>query len=125
MMTECKVPVFVSPQSLTFSLEDKSSHRQIITLFNPYDFPVRFKVFCTCTKKYTVVEPEGSISASSRVDIVVRHNAPAPAFCDIRDKFRIQMQYYTTKKVIGHKDVETILVRSSDNFELPPENFKQ
>lgn len=82
-------------------------------------------VFCTCTKKYTVVEPEGSISASSRVDIVVRHNAPAPAFCDIRDKFRIQMQYYTTKKVIGHKDVETILVRSSDNFELPAENFKQ
>ncbi|KAL5236373.1 hypothetical protein ACI65C_003783 [Semiaphis heraclei] len=125
MMTECKVPVFVSPQSLTFSLEDKPSHRQIITLFNPYDFPVRFKVFCTCTKKYTVVEPEGSINASSRVDIVVRHNAPAPAFCDIRDKFRIQMQYYTTKKVIGHKDVETILVRSSDNFELPAENFKQ
>lgn len=147
MMTECKVPVFVSPQSLTFSLDDKSSHRQIITLFNPYDFPVRFKgksrntviahvttfslfyclpiVFCTCTKKYTVVEPEGSISASSRVDIVVRHNAPAPAFCDIRDKFRIQMQYYTTKKVIGHKDVETILVRSSDNFDLPAENFKQ
>lgn len=35
------------------------------------------------------------------------------------------MQYYTTKKVIGHKDVETILVRSSDNFELPAENFKQ
>lgn len=144
-MTECKVPVFVSPQSLTFSLEDKQSHRQIITLFNPYDFPVRFKgkfndiflfllvflwyylfiVFCTCTKKYTVVEPEGSISASSRVDIVVRHNAPAPAFCDIRDKFRIQMQYYTTKKVIGYKDVETILVRSSENFELPAENFKQ
>lgn len=72
-----------------------------------------------------MVEPEGSINASSRVDIVVRHNAPAPAFCDIRDKFRIQMQYYTTKKVIGHKDVETVLVRSSDNFELPAENFKQ
>jgi len=124
-MSECKVPVFVSPQSLTFILDEKSSHRQIITLFNPYDFPVRFKVFCTCTKKYTVVEPEGSINASSRVDIVVRHNAPAPAFCDIRDKFRIQMQYYTTKKVIGHKDVETVLIRSSDNFELPAENFKQ
>lgn len=42
-MTECKIPVFVSPQSLTFSLDEKSSHRQIITLFNPYDFPVRFK----------------------------------------------------------------------------------
>jgi len=84
-----------------------------------------FVVLCTCIKKYTVVEPEGSINASSRVDIVVRHNAPALAFCDIRDKFRIQMQYYTTKKVIGYKDVETILVRSSDNLELPAENFKQ
>ncbi|XP_050437206.1 motile sperm domain-containing protein 1-like [Adelges cooleyi] len=123
-MADYKVPVFVSPQSLTFSLDDKTSHRQIITLFNPYDFPVKFKVFCTCTKKYTVVEPEGSINASSRVDIVVRHNAPAPAFCDIKDKFRIQMQYYTTKKVIGHKDVETILLRSSDNYEPAAENFK-
>jgi len=35
------------------------------------------------------------------------------------------MQFYTTKKVIGYKDVETVLVRSSDNFELPAENFKQ
>lgn len=59
------------------------------------------------------------------MDIVVRHNAPAAAFCDIRDKFRIQMQYYSTKKVFGNKDVETILVRSSSNFELPAENFKQ
>lgn len=42
-MNDHKVPVFVSPQSLIFSLDDKTSHRQIITLFNPYDFPVRFK----------------------------------------------------------------------------------
>lgn len=55
----------------------------------------------------------------------MRHNAPALPFCDIRDKFRIQMQYYTTKKVIGHKDVETVLLRSSDDFEMPAENFKQ
>lgn len=84
-----------------------------------------FAVFCTCTRKYTVVEPEGSINPNSRVDIVVRHNAPTLAFCDIRDKFRIQMQYYTTKKVIGYKDVETVLLRTSDVFETPAENFKQ
>lgn len=38
-----KLPVFVFPQNITFYLDDQSTHKQILTLYNPYDFPVKFK----------------------------------------------------------------------------------
>ena len=42
-MTPKKLPVFVFPQSVKFYLEDQSTHKQVMTLYNPYDFPVKFK----------------------------------------------------------------------------------
>lgn len=38
-----KLPIFVFPQTITFYLDDQSSHKQVLTLYNPYDFPVKFK----------------------------------------------------------------------------------
>lgn len=38
-----RLPVFVSPDELQFVSEEESSHKQILTLFNPYDFNIRFK----------------------------------------------------------------------------------
>lgn len=38
-----KVPVFVFPTSLKFFLNSRETHKQLLTLYNPYDFPVRFK----------------------------------------------------------------------------------
>lgn len=38
-----KIPVFVFPNQLKFYLVSKSTHKQIVTLYNPYDFPVKFK----------------------------------------------------------------------------------
>lgn len=38
-----KIPVFVFPNQLKFYLQSKSTHKQLLTLYNPYDFPVRFK----------------------------------------------------------------------------------
>jgi hypothetical protein len=42
-VTPRKLPVFVFPQNITFYLDDQSTHKQILTLYNPYDFPVKFK----------------------------------------------------------------------------------
>lgn len=42
-VTPKKLPVFVFPQSITFYLDDQTTHKQILTLYNPYDFPVKFK----------------------------------------------------------------------------------
>jgi len=37
------VPVFVFPQEITFYLEDRTTYKQVLTFYNPYDYPVRFK----------------------------------------------------------------------------------
>ena len=107
--TPRRLPVFVFPQSITFFLDDQSTHKQVLTLYNPYDFPIRFKVLCTAPNKYKVVDPEGTIKARCCVDIVVRHTAPLLSNCHILDKFRIQMQEHPTKQAIGKRDVEAKL----------------
>ena len=38
-----RLPVFVSPEELRFIGDEESSHRQILTIFNPYDFIICFK----------------------------------------------------------------------------------
>lgn len=38
-----KIPVFVFPEELKFVEEDQSSHKQVLTLYNPYDFNIRFE----------------------------------------------------------------------------------
>lgn len=124
-----KVPVFVFPQSINFYLDDQTTHKQVLTLYNPYDFAVKFKVMCTAPNKYNVVDPEGSIKPRCCIDIVVRHNATTSSNCNITDKFRIQMQDHTTKQIIGKRDVTARLVpgaqdtssdRDRDNFQQLP-----
>ncbi|XP_054003036.1 motile sperm domain-containing protein 1-like isoform X1 [Hylaeus anthracinus] len=108
--TPRKLPVFVFPQSITFYLDDQSTHKQVLTLYNPYDFPVRFKVLCTAPNKYKVVDPEGTIKSRFCVDIVVRHTSLLLSNCNVIDKFRIQMQEHPTKQAIGKRDVEAKLL---------------
>ena len=85
-----KVPVFVFPVQLDFYYEDQTTHKRLVTIYNPYEFDVTFKVrrlvttdnvdiepfhlqvLCNNPKKYAVVEPEGKILGQKCVDIVIR-----------------------------------------------------
>lgn len=40
---ERKLPVFVFPEELKFVSEDEGAHKQILTLYNPYDFSIKFQ----------------------------------------------------------------------------------
>ena len=40
---EGKLPVFVFPTSLNFYADDQFTHKQVLTLYNPYEFSVCFK----------------------------------------------------------------------------------
>ncbi|KAF7992897.1 hypothetical protein HCN44_005678 [Aphidius gifuensis] len=127
--TPQKFPVFVFPQSITFFLDEQSTHKQVLTLYNPYEFPVRFKVLSTAPNKYKVVDPEGTIKSRCCVDIVVRHIALITANCNAIDKLRIQMQEHPSKQIIGKRDVEAkLLAGTSDSVgrNTPdPEMFQQ
>lgn len=39
---EGRIPVFVFPQSLAFYVGDSNTHKQILTLYNPYEFRLNF-----------------------------------------------------------------------------------
>lgn len=44
------LPVFVNPQSLQFPIDDITSHKQTLTLYNPYEFNIRFKCKFVCVR---------------------------------------------------------------------------
>ncbi|XP_032665613.1 motile sperm domain-containing protein 1-like isoform X2 [Odontomachus brunneus] len=114
--TPRKLPVFVFPQSVTFFLDNQATHKQVLTLYNPYDFPVKFEVLCTAPNKYKVVDPKGTIKARCCVDIVIRHTAPLTSNCNVIDKFRIHMQEHPTKQAIGKRDVEAKLLSGTSDI---------
>lgn len=113
-----QIPVFIFPNSISFYVDDHKTHKQVLTLYNPYEFPIKFhskyleasfcirfllfwfiSVLCTAPKKYSVVETSGSVASKCCVDLVVRHKQPTIANCQIQDKLRIQVHEIGNNKV--------------------------
>ncbi|XP_013780556.1 motile sperm domain-containing protein 1-like [Limulus polyphemus] len=115
---EEKLPVFSFPSSLNFYSDDQSSHKQILTLYNPYDFPLKFKVLCTAPQKFTVVDPEGSIRPQCCIDIIVRHNDITQNNYGVTDKFRIQVQEHGQHQFLGKKDISATLYPSKPDTNI-------
>lgn len=86
------LPVFLFPSELIFYCEDRSSHRRVLTLYNPYNFNLSFKMLCTAPSLFRVVEAEGSVRAKSCVDLVVRHLDVSRRHCGRRDRFRLEVR---------------------------------
>lgn len=124
-----KVPIFIFPTSLTFYADDQSTHKQILTLYNPYEFPLKFKVLSTSPRKYVVVDSEGTIRPRCCLDIVIRHAAISAAAYGTVDKFRIQMHEHGQRQMMGRKDVAAVLLPSrpdaSANVSADNEEFEQ
>ncbi|XP_063538734.1 motile sperm domain-containing protein 1-like [Cydia strobilella] len=103
-------PVFVFPVSLEFYLSARHTHKQLLTVYNPYDFSVNFKVLCTAPNKFTVIDPEGLIAPQSCIDIVVRYTQPSVLHCNTTEKFRITMYDRNTQQALGKRDIPTKLL---------------
>ncbi|XP_060593282.1 motile sperm domain-containing protein 1-like [Ruditapes philippinarum] len=109
-LADGKLPVFVFPTTLSFYSDDQSSHKQVLTLYNPYEFPLKFKVLCTVPRKYTVVDAEGTVRPRCCVDVVVRHTDICINNEGVNDKFRIQVSEHGQRKILGKKDVNAVLL---------------
>ena len=109
--SEGKLPVFVFPTTLEFHSDDQSSLKQVLTLYNPYEFTIQFKVLCNNPTKYNVVESEGLIKEQCCVDIVIRAIEVQPGI-NREDKFRIQLYEHGLTKLLGRKDVVALLSSS-------------
>jgi len=118
-------PVFVFPSLIEFFEDDPTTHKRVLTIYNPYDYEVAFKVLCNSPNKYAVVEPEGKISRNKCADIVVRHVAVSPQSVNQTDKFRIQMyEEGDAEHPISRKEVLATLHpgvpnHSSESHSLP------
>uniref|UniRef100_H2XZL7 SUN domain-containing protein 2-like n=1 Tax=Ciona intestinalis TaxID=7719 RepID=H2XZL7_CIOIN len=113
LQTKQKLPVYVSPDKVTFYLDDRSTHSRILTIYNPYDFSVYYKVLCTAPKNYTVAEAKGNIKPHSCSDIVVRRISLDESLVEIVDKFRVEV-FYTDIGTSSRKLVPTSLLGAKD-----------
>lgn len=120
-----RLPVFVFPTSLVMFGDDQSTHHQVLTLYNPYEFNLKFKVLCTVPKKYSVVETEGRLKPGHCIDIVIRHKDVLGGItCGTRDKFRIQVWNQSPKSVIGRKDVTCTILPTRESSQPQEECFE-
>lgn len=103
-----QLPFFCSANSLLFYLNDPSSLSQVLTLYNPYEFTVRYKILCTAPQKYSIGEPQGEIRAQHSIDTVVRLLDTSSSFTNQNVEQRIRIQFFDRRKsqeLIGKRDV--------------------
>ncbi|XP_039669101.1 motile sperm domain-containing protein 1 isoform X2 [Perca fluviatilis] len=117
-LVEGSLPVFVFPTELIFYADEQTSHKQVLTLYNPYEFALKFKVLCTAPNKYTVVDATGAVKPQCCVDIVIRHRDVRACHYGVYDKFRLQVSEQSQRKALGRKEV-TATLRPSASQEPP------
>ncbi|EPQ11818.1 Motile sperm domain-containing protein 1 [Myotis brandtii] len=112
-LVEGNLPVFVFPTELIFYADDQSTHKQVLTLYNPYEFALKFKVLCTTPNKYVVVDAAGAVKPQCCVDIVIRHKDVRSCHYGVMDKFRLQVSEQSQRKALGRKEVVATLLPSA------------
>ncbi|XP_063045883.1 motile sperm domain-containing protein 1 isoform X2 [Engraulis encrasicolus] len=114
-LVEGSLPVFVFPTELFFYADEQASHKQVLTLYNPYEFALKFKVLCTAPNKYAVVDATGAVKPQCCVDIVIRHRDVRACHYGVIDKFRLQVSEQSQRKALGRKEVMATLLPSSSS----------
>ncbi|CAF1184066.1 unnamed protein product [Rotaria sordida] len=105
-----QLPFFCSSNSLIFYLDDSTTFSQVLTLYNPYEFSVCYKVLCTASRTYSIAEPQGEIYPQHSVDIIVRL-LDTSSNQNVIHKIRIQ--YFDRRKpqdLIGKRDITCTLL---------------
>ncbi|KAK7068971.1 Motile sperm domain-containing protein 1 [Halocaridina rubra] len=110
-----RIPIFVFPPSLTFYLDDPSTHKQILTLYNPYDFYLAYQILCNRPGRYVVDESNGVIRPKCYLDIVVSHTEPSLNNVNSQDKIRFQIYEEGRRPIgrepLGKRDIPVTLVK--------------
>ncbi|KAF6715308.1 Motile sperm domain-containing protein 1 [Oryzias melastigma] len=119
-LVEGSLPVFVFPTELVFYADEQTSHKQVLTLYNPYEFALKFKVLCTAPNKYSVVDSTGAVKPQCCVDIVIRHRDVRACHYGVYDKFRLQVSEQSQRKALGRKEVTATLRPSASQDPASP-----
>lgn len=121
MSSAAKKGVYVHPNSFYFFADDIGSHRQSISIYNPLEVVIKYKILSTAPKRYLVDEPEGYIEPKSVMELTIRHQKSSFSE-NIKDKLRIQI-YNRQLVLIYKKDLPLDSIVSREDF-MVSSNFK-
>jgi len=120
-MSGMPMPVFAYPDELTFYAIDREYHKQMLSLYNPYGFPVRYKISCTAPDLFDVRESEGVLSDRHTISLVVRlSQVPPYSVVPIQNKFRVQI-FDGRTRTRQHSAQKIIVAKISFDPVPPPE----
>ncbi|KAM3728918.1 Motile sperm domain-containing protein [Dirofilaria immitis] len=108
---------FVFPNQLEIVTSEPQTHKQILTLYNPYHFPIKFKVKCTNSHDYSVIEPYGILRASSSIDIIIRHVAVQFQRSPGLETFRIEICSVHNQKISGLVDIPVRIMEAEPKLD--------
>lgn len=103
-----RLPVVVVPGELEFYLDQRESHKQVLSLFNLNDFALRFQLQSNAPRRYAVMEPQGLIRPHCFIDLVVRHCDVSEANVGRQDQLRVVVRE-EGGPLRGHRDVPVTL----------------
>jgi len=91
-LPQLQLPVFAYPDELIFYALNRDHHKQMITIYNPYGFLIRYKLSCINPELFDVQDCEGSVRDHHTIVIHIRlSQLPAHSVVPIESKFRIQI----------------------------------
>ncbi|KAI1724063.1 MSP (Major sperm protein) domain-containing protein [Ditylenchus destructor] len=117
-------PVFLQPAELHFIVSKPDTHKQVLTVYNPYEFGIRFTVLSNAPSRYRVVEPRGFIRPKCYVDIMIRHLSPTLAAMANNDCLRIEIFREGDATPCGRKDVVMSVLAADAKHNIDHDEFK-
>lgn len=114
MTQSIKKGVHVHPSSFQFFADDNGSHKQTISIYNPFDQTVKYKVLSTAPKRYLVDVPEDFIEPKTVVELIIRHHKTS-FDGNTKDKLRIQI-FNSQLTLIFKKDLPLDSIVSREEF---------
>ncbi|CAJ0575204.1 unnamed protein product, partial [Mesorhabditis spiculigera] len=119
-----RLPVFIFPSEAEFVIGPSSSgdpnrNRKIFGLYNPFDYPITYKVLATAPDNYEVEENAGTIRSKAKKDIIVRCRRRLEA--GTVEKLRFETRKLGEKELLGQRDIalRTVWVASGASSESP------
>ncbi|KAK0404589.1 hypothetical protein QR680_017527 [Steinernema hermaphroditum] len=116
------LPIFLFPNAIHFDYSHPRE-RKTLTLYNPYDFPIVYKVLSTASRRYTVLEPTGIVNPKRAIDISIRHmSANERISLGVVDYFKVEIHRERDASVHGNKLIQ---VRVLENLEEEKESIER
>ncbi|CAD5228983.1 unnamed protein product [Bursaphelenchus okinawaensis] len=107
MSSDKGLPVFVQPPELHIVISRPESYRQLLTVLNPFDFVLHYKVLSNAPHKFKVTESSGFVKPKCFVDVMIRHLAPVET--REQDLLRVEIYRDGDHHSCGKKDVAVIV----------------